>query len=307
MPAWRSWWRARSRPNRSARNSASAGGAAALLGYALDHQMWEEARVIAWPLKDYWAACGLDEEARAWTDRVQLATEDPDGSPPKLDTPAGDLWQFITVEQANWQLRAMRLDDAEHNYHRILHMLQAQRTSPQQQSSIATISHNLGVVAYSRRRLEEAEDWYRKSLALREDLGDLSGMADSYYQLGWAAQDQGRLGEAEGCYRKSLAIYEGLGDRPHIADSYHQLGMVAHHRRRLGEAEDWYRKSLGIREGLGDQPRLATDYHQLGMVAQARGRLGEAEDWYRKSLGIREGLGDQPRLATDYHQLGMVA
>ena len=75
----------------------------ALLGYALDHQMWQQAEAIARPLTYYWDARGLDEEANAWTDQVQLASEDPDGSPPRLDTPAGDLWLFLATAQANRQ------------------------------------------------------------------------------------------------------------------------------------------------------------------------------------------------------------
>ena len=119
----------------------------AMLGYALDHQLWEQAQLIAQPLIYYWDARGLDEEAEAWTDRVQLATENSDGSLPRLDTPAGDLWLFIAGEQGNRQHRAMRLDDAERTYRQILDMLQAQPASPQQQSDIAPSSHRLGIVA----------------------------------------------------------------------------------------------------------------------------------------------------------------
>ena len=45
-----------------------------LLGYALDHGLWDEAALIALPLDYYWDAQGLNEEAGAWTDRVRLAT-----------------------------------------------------------------------------------------------------------------------------------------------------------------------------------------------------------------------------------------
>ena len=96
------------------------------------------------------------------------------------------------------------------------------------------------------------------------------------------AQDRGRLDEAEDWYRKSLTINEELGDRPGMASTYHQLGITAQDRGRLDEAEDWYRKSLTINEELGDRPGMASTYHQLGMTAQDRGRLDEAEDWYRK-------------------------
>ena len=71
------------------------------------------------------------------------------------------------------------------------------------------------------------------------------------------AQDRGRLDEAEDWYRKSLAINEELGDRPGMASTYHQLGITAQDRGRLDEAEDWYRKSLTINEELGDRPGMA--------------------------------------------------
>ena len=77
-----------------------------MLGYALDHQLWEQAQEIARPLNSYWDARGLDEEADAWTDRVTWLTEDPDGSAARLDTPAGALWLFITGAQANRQQQA---------------------------------------------------------------------------------------------------------------------------------------------------------------------------------------------------------
>jgi tetratricopeptide (TPR) repeat protein len=279
----------------------------ALLGYALEHQMWEQAVAIVQPLNSYWNARGLDEEASAWADRVQLATEDPGGSPPRLDVPAGDLWAFVTVAQAQRQHRAMRLPDAERTYRRILAMLQAQPATPEQQSGIAFVSHHLGMVAHGHGRLDEAGDWYRRSLATSEDLGNRSDMAKSYHQLGMLAADQGRLKEAGDWYRKSLATFKDLGNRPGMADMYHQLGTVAHLEGWLEEAADWYRRSLAAFEDLGDWPGMADSYHQLGVVAQARGRLEEAGDWYSKSLAIREELGNRPGMADSYHQLGNVA
>ena len=41
------------------------------------------------------------------------------------------------------------------------------------------------------------------------------------------AQDRGRLDEADDWYRKSLAIKEELGNRPGMASTYHQLGITA--------------------------------------------------------------------------------
>ena len=278
-----------------------------LLGYALDHEHWNQAQAIAQPLNEYWKARGLYAEADAWTNRVRLAVEDPGGAPPALDSPAGGLWLFLTGAQATRQIYSGQLAKGERTHREILAMLEAQPDSPARQNQLAVTYHLIGSAALEQSRLNEAEDWYTRSLAIEEELGNRPGLASSYHQLGRVAQLRGRLDEAEDWYTRAAAIREELGDRPGLADSYHQLGMVAQDRGRLDEAEAWYTRSLAIKEELADRPKLASSYHHLGMVAQDRGRLDEAEGWYTRSLAIREDLGDRPGLVGSYHQLGMVA
>jgi len=277
------------------------------LGYGLDKQLWDEAQAIAQPLIRYCDSRGQYAEASAWTDRVRLATEDADGTPPALDSTAGALWLFFIAALAQRQEKIGRPDVAERTYREILTVLQAQPESPRLQGSLAATRHLLGRVAQDRGRLDEAADWYTRSLAVEEQTGDQHRMALTYHELGRVAQARGRLGEAADWYAKSLAIREQLGDRPGMATSYHQLGRVAQDRGRLDEAADWYAKSLAIEEETGDRHRMATSYHQLGMVAQARGRLEEAARWYARSLAIQEELSDRPGIALSYFQFGLVA
>jgi tetratricopeptide (TPR) repeat protein len=277
-----------------------------MLGYALDHQLFTHADAIARPLDDYWDLRGLTEEARGWVDRACQILEDANGTPPDLSTPAGDLWSFLATSQANRHLGTGQLDQAENTYQNIVDAYLQQPDTAHQRRSIAVLYHQLGMVAQKRRRLDDAERWYQRSLTLEEELGNRPGMATSYHQLGRMAQDRGRLDDAERWYQQSLAIKEDLGDRPGMATSYHQLGMVAGHRGRLDEAERWYRQSLAIEEELGNRPGMASSYHQLGIVALLRERLDEAERWYQRSLTIKEDLGDRPGLVNSYHQLGMV-
>jgi hypothetical protein len=53
------------------------------------------------------------------------------------------------------------------------------------------------------------------------------------------AQDRGDLAAAEQWYQKSLAIKEALGDRPGLATSYGQLGLLAELRGDVAGALDW--------------------------------------------------------------------
>ncbi|MFD9563189.1 tetratricopeptide repeat protein [Streptomyces sp. NPDC059994] len=277
-----------------------------MLGSALDQCMWEHAQLIAQLLDSYWDMRGLGEEARGWTARMRLAAEGPGGTAPDLGTPAGALWAYATGSQANRELVAGRLDLAESTYRSHLQALLAGPDSPAQRKNIATGYHQIGMVAQHRGRLEEAEEWYHKSLAIEEGLGNRTGMAGSYHQLGIVSQLRGRMTQAEEWYHKSLTIKEELGNQAGMARSYHALGMVAQHRGHLAETEELYHKSLTIEENLGNRPGMASSYHQLGVVSQLQGRLTEAEEWYHKSLAIEEDLVNQPGMAGSYHQLGVV-
>jgi tetratricopeptide (TPR) repeat protein len=113
-------------------------------------------------------------------------------------------------------------------------------------------------------------------------------MAGTYHMLGWTAQDRGRLEEADDWYRKSLAIKEELGDRPSMAGTYHRLGMTAQDRGRLEEADDWYRKSLAISEELGDLSGRAMTYGQLGLLAEDRRQPLQALEWTVRCVTLFE-------------------
>lgn len=278
-----------------------------LLGYALDTQHWREAQAIAEPLDSYWDARGRYADAGAWAERARLAVIDASGSAPALDSPAGALWLFFAGSQARRQVSSGHLDAAALSYHEILGMLEAQPSSPLRESRLAVAYHQLGRVAQDRGRLDEAADWYNKSLRIKEETGNRLGMASSYHQLGRVAQAQGRLDEAADWYARSLQFDEELGDRRGMVLTYQGLGMVAQERGRLDEAADWYTRSLAIAEDFGDRPGMARIYHQLGTVAQVRERLADAAEWYTRSLAIKEELGDQPGMASSYHQLGGVA
>ncbi|MEV6002567.1 tetratricopeptide repeat protein, partial [Streptomyces griseomycini] len=100
------------------------------------------------------------------------------------------------------------------------------------------------------------------------------------------ARDRGRLEEAEDWHRRSLTINEDLNNRPGMASSYHLLGRVAQDRGRLEEAEDWHRRSLTINEDLNNRPGMAITYGQLGLLAEARHQAREALAWVVQCVAL---------------------
>ena len=212
---------------------------------------------------------------------------------------------------------------------------------------MAASYHQLGNVACLRRRLDEAEDWYRKSLAIREDLGDRPGIAATYGQLGMTAQERGRLEEAEDWYRKSLAIFEDSGDRPGLAATYGQFGLLVEQRGQPRQALDWMVRCVTVFEQFphpktdpvpehlarltgplgngaleaswrevtgGPLPQAVRDYIRSARPAASGGQpegygwqLPDKEDLYRQTLAAFEELGDRPAMVGAYGMLGMTA
>ena len=255
----------------------------AMLGHALDRGAWDDAEGIIRALDAYWDARGLSAEAAAWADRVLDATTGPGQAPAE---PARSLWLYTTVLQASRQQAAGQPDQADLGYQRALAYLHDHPATDWTRGNIAAVSHHLGVTAQDRGRLDEAEDWYRQSLAVSEELGNRPYMASTYHQLGMTAQDRGRLGEAEDWYRQAIRIREELGLHALLATDYHQLGRTAQDRGRLDEAQDWYRQSLAIKEELGNRPGMALTYGQFGLLAEARQQPRQALEWMVRCVSL---------------------
>jgi tetratricopeptide (TPR) repeat protein len=167
--------------------------------------------------------------------------------------------------------------------------------------------HQLGVVAQGRRDFDAAERWYRKALAVFDQIGDEDGASRIHHQLGNLSLFRHDFDGAERWYRKALAVIERNGNEQDTATTYHQLGAVDHERRDFDGAERWYRKALSVFERHKNENVAAGTYHQLGLVAEERRDFDGAECWYRKALVIFERLGNESDAASTYHQLGVMA
>jgi len=77
-----------------------------------------------------------------------------------------------------------------------------------------------------------------------EKQGNEHDAAMTYHQAGMIAHNQGDFEAAQEWYRKSLAIKEKQGDEYGAGITYLALGMIAQEQRDFEAAQEWYRKSL---------------------------------------------------------------
>jgi tetratricopeptide (TPR) repeat protein len=227
----------------------------------------------------------------------------------KLSGPLGLELVGVIDDIAKRQFLLRRYAEAEASYRKALDILESNADSRAELKGgiAAGIWHQLGIVAQEQRQWTQAENYYRKALALFIEFNDRHSQAGTYHQLGRVAQEQRQWAQAEDYYRKALAICVEFNDRHTQASTYHQLGSVAEEQRQWAQAEDYYRKALEIFVEFNDRHTQASTYHQLGSVAQKQQQWAQAEDYYRKALALKIEFNDRHTQASTYHQLGSVA
>src|SRR5262249_54217614 len=139
---------------------------------------------------------------------------------------------------------------------------------------------------------DTAEQRYQASLAIKEELGDRAGIANTYGRLAMLAHDRGDYDTAEHRYQPSLAISAELGDRAGLTATLSHIGHLPPHHAQITDAVDYQLQSLAIRAELG----LLTVQNDVRMLRKQRAALGDGQ-----FLHILQALLDTDNTATVMH------
>jgi tetratricopeptide (TPR) repeat protein len=88
---------------------------------------------------------------------------------------------------------------------------------------------------------------------IKEELGDKKGASICLNNLGNIAKHRGQLDQAEDYYKRSLTIKEELEDKSGVAFALHNLASLALYKGNFDQAYSNYQRSLAIREERGIQ------------------------------------------------------
>ena len=220
-------------------------------------------------------------------------------------------WEFVEafLKLGNAYVKAQRYPLARATYQDGLNLLEAVTSveSAQKQSAVATLTHQLGMVAQALREYEQARAHFQQALDIKVEFGDRYSQASTYHQLGRVAQALREYEQARAHFQQALDIFVEYGDRYSQASTYHQLGSVAQALREYEQARAHFQQALDIFVEYGDRYSQARTYHQLGRVAQELREYEQARAHFQQALDIFVEYGDRYSQASTYHNLGMVA
>jgi protein O-GlcNAc transferase len=129
----------------------------------------------------------------------------------------------------------------------------------------ADAQSNLGNALANHGRYEEAEEWYRRALAIKPTF------ASAYVNLGNALGYQGRVGDAVDCYRRALRLQPDLAEaHGGLGDPLWKLGQVA-------EAEAHMRRAIQLKPEYTKAHSCLLFLHNFRLEHSSETMLAEAQ------------------------------
>ena len=164
-----------------------------------------------------------------------------------------------------------------------------------------------GTIAWQQGDHLSARLHFEESLALRRQLHDVRGIAESLTNLGLVAFDQGDFRLSTQHHEEGLAIRRQLDDQRGIAVSLENLGVNAREQGHYASARTLLEESIAMFRELGDRWALGVALCGLGGVALDTGDYSGGRTHYEESLRIRREIHDQWGIAWSLEGLAYVA
>ena len=171
---------------------------------------------------------------------------------------------------------------------------------------LANANFLLGLVQRDLGELDIAGQRFTEALALARQAGEQYFEARSLQGLGRLAEIQGSSQEAERFYRQSIAVFQDSQDRYGLALASFNLGGILATSGRLEQARECYLVGLQAGKAVGSLFRIAEALILLGRLSQQQGGLPQAEAHYAECLATVAGRDDEPfRLAAKHCHVGL--
>jgi len=122
-----------------------------------------------------------------------------------------------------------------------------------QRRRVGLFCNELGLIYAARGEYGAALEWYERSVALKEELGDKAGLATSYNNIGLIHKARGEYGAA-------------LGDKAGLATTLHNMGYVALATKDLSLALTLFTRSRDIYAAIDLEKDVAEEEEMIEHV-----------------------------------------
>ncbi|MFQ6091521.1 MAG: BREX system ATP-binding domain-containing protein [bacterium] len=162
--------------------------------------------------------------------------------------------------------------------------------------SMARVYHKLGVIHANRLEWKKAIEFYDRSIALSEKIGELGQASLTYLNKAVAALHLSEVPEAERwcdlAGHSLIRVEDPLG----LAECNKIMGIIGVQKKEWHYAQRRFEESIRIFESCENLLGLAENLYEMGTMYTVRGMKGKALDAFQRSMNIYKELGFERRV-----------
>lgn len=163
---------------------------------------------------------------------------------------------------------------------------------------VAAALSNLGILESVAGNWQAAYNAIKRSLALRQEMGDVDGVAITQHNLGQLVRNQGDLAQAELHYRDSLAVSIPFQMNWHAANSFVGLAHSLLYQGRIEDAVIASEQGMQLAQEINALDVIVEAHCSQAEIALAGAELIKAQENARKAADLALQIGSYPLRAA---------
>lgn len=172
--------------------------------------------------------------------------------------------------------------------------------------NITASTHSLSSTYFNMGKQDSAIYFCTKIINTFRYRNDLKNLAAGYNTLGGIYWSKGDFSGAADAFYKSLDIKVKMGDSLGIANTYNNIGILFDSQQKLTEALEMYNKSYEIYKRKGVKRGIGRACNNIAIVLKNLNRFGEAIEMFLRSLEIDKSLGNADDQAKTLNNIGQL-
>ena len=161
----------------------------------------------------------------------------------------------------------------------------------QNNTSIITCLHFLGMVTQKQGEYEQAIAYYQEGLTHARKANQQEQICALLSDLGWVSAKRGRYEQAYAYVQEGLTIARQINDSEHLCQLLTVSGMITDEKGDYIQAEKYYQEGLAIARQIHNQEQECILLIDLGANADYRGNSSEIQRFVLEALACARQLG----------------
>ncbi len=151
-----------------------------------------------------------------------------------------------------------------------------------------------------------AIDFFKKSLAIKQEIGDKSGEGAILNNISLIYSARGDYDTALDFLKKSLAMQQEIGDKFGESTTLSNISNIYHAHGDYHAALNFIKKSLSIKQEIGDKTDIGTMLNNTGEICRMHGDYDSALDFLKQSLNIHQEVEDKAGVGITLNNISLI-